>query len=181
MSVIQAALKKAEQEQRKRLEPYNLSIDDILEIAQRKAKGMEASAPAPVVSIKRGKAPDFSPKVFLMAAAGTMVFFGLIFSIGKHLSSSRSEKISIPVRMTQKADGLKKNSVPMPPALREAVTSVKDFYITGVISSGGRWNAMINNKLVEVGSRIDGAKVVEIYEGAATLEHNGKRFTIYLD
>ncbi len=189
MSVIHSALKKAEAEQQKRLEPYNLSIDAIVELAQKKPKAAE---PAPVVRIRQKQKLSRPFKIFLLTFVGAVALSWSILSMAKHLSLTTHHEAPAPAVISQKADGLKyvmarkrasvrKKSARAPLLQKVASVPPVNFFITGVVTSGGHWSAMINNKLVEVGSVVDGARVVSIYEGSATLELNGKRFTIYLD
>lgn len=200
MSVIHSALKKAEAERQQRLEPYNLSIDAIVELARlgeagraKQASGGGLSAPAqkkqqplprtvPVIQVGRKQKSNSALKKFVLIAAAVALAW-LIFSVTKQMFYRKPHEAPAPVKVAQKADGLRPRKSLERDALQQPVAAAPAgvFSITGVVSSGGQWNAMINNKLVSVGSVINGARVVSIYEGAATLEMNGKKFTIYLD
>ena len=197
MSVIHSALKKAEEE-RKNKEPYNLSIDAIVELAKKKKRPEDFktsvsaalfSKPAQQIKLRRPSGRNFPVKGILLALTGVLLLW-LAVSIGGALFFRQP---AVPQQVPpQKADGLKnvmdKKAAAMMPAPDVSekprpfqASPLEDFVLTGVVSSGGRWSAMVNGKLTEVGSTINGAKVVSIYEGAATLEKNKKRFTIYLD
>lgn len=198
MSMIHAALKKAEEE-RKNKEPYNISIDAIVELAKKKNRPEDLktsisaalfSKPVTQIKLRRPAGKNLPVKGILLALA---VVLGLCLTVlaGAGLFRHPAEPAAAPA-IPQKADGLKNIMakkaavVPSVPAQPEKfrpfqASPLEDFTLTGVVTSGGRWSAMINGKLAEVGSTVYGAKVVGIYEGAATLEKNGKRFTIYLD
>lgn len=196
MSVIHAALKKAEEE-RKNKEPYNLSIDAIVELAKKKKRPEDFktsvsaalfSKPVQQIKLRRPAVQNFPVKGILLALTGALLLW-LVVSIGAALLFRHP---AVPSQVPpQKADGLKNvmakkaaaMSAPAEPEKNRPfqASPLENFVLTGVVTSGGRWSAMINGKLAEVGSTVDGAKVVSIYEGAVTLEKNKKRFTIFLD
>lgn len=196
MSVIHAALKKAEEE-RKNKEPYNLSIDAIVELAKKKKRPEDFktsvsaalfSKSAEQINLRRPARLNLPVKGILLALAVVLLLW-LAVSAGAWLFRHPAEPAATST-IPQKADGLRnvmaKKTAAVPPVMPEKprpfqASPLENFVLSGVVTSSGRWNAMINGKLAEVGSTVDGAKVVGIYEGAATLEKNGKRFTIYLD
>ena len=195
MSMIHAALKKAEEE-RKNKEPYHLSIDAIVELAKGKKRPEDlktsvsaASFSRPVKQIKlRRPATGLNlPVKGIFLALAVVLLIWLAASICGPLFFRHP---AVPSQGSHRADGLKnimaKKVAAVPPAVPEKsrplqASPLGNFILTGVVTSDGHWSAMINGKLAEVGSIVYGANVVSIYEGAATLEKNGKRFTIYLD
>lgn len=196
MSVIHAALKKAEEE-RKNKEPYNLSIDAIVELARKKRpEDLKTSVSAALFSKPVSHLKVRRPSGLNLPVKGVLLTLVVIFLLWLAVSAGgwlfrRPVETAVTPAIPQKADGLKnvmakKAAVIPAPALSEKTrpfqaSPLENFVLSGVVTSNGRWSVMINGKLAEVGSTVDGAKVVSIYEGAATLEKNGKRFTIYLD
>jgi len=69
-------------------------------------------------------------------------------------------------------------STPTTTSITDTPTAEKPAFvltIQGVMASGNHHIALINNKVYEVGSIIDGRKIVEISLNAVTIEYEGKQ------
>ena len=65
------------------------------------------------------------------------------------------------------------------PGGKKATASTR-FLLSSVRISSARRTAVINDRLLEVGNRVNGAKVVAIYPSSVKLKKQGKIFTIRL-
>lgn len=201
MSIIHSALKKAEGEQQKRLEPYQISVEEILALAE---KNPPAQPPRRKLEGRiwnlRWLAKSAGVLGIALLVAGShylsfrliqsQQFFNVSWRNGSEnherrpvlssplVSSTTSEKTaSVQIAHTP-VQTVPSRSVSAPIENLTSWPESKEFHLTGVAASGGRWTAVLNNRLVEVGDLILGAQVVAIEERRVFLERRGKRFVV---
>ncbi len=186
MSIIHSALKKAETEKQKRVEPYNLSVDEIVALAEKKVP-----VPPLASSLKSAASRKIYPIFWGYLLASSIILIGLVWGI--LLFSGRISKGTgkvFPANTLVKSRARVAVKTIHPPQPRQLVKPVQPgffappqsaFHLTGIISGAGISTAVVNDKLVEVGDVVNGAQVISISDKDVTLEQSGKNVVVRLD
>lgn len=113
------------------------------------------------------------PRV-LYGIAGILVFFFLAGLVYFLTTTEKSEKPSPSFSLP--SESLRKT----PPFFRSSPLG-NQFALTGVSKVGTEWTAIVNNELVRIGERVDGATVQSIEDKGVILELNGQilKLTLY--
>lgn len=194
MSIVHAALKKAELDQQKKQEPFRLSVDEILALAERGALGKSGSP-----SLAKGMYGTAGFRLGMLTLVGTGILIALFFAADgllqfimrtplprkwtSPIQAVNSVKVT-PLPYPKEAGSPKplsessKINLPAPPFFGRLPDKYR---LTGIVSARGSWVAMINDKVAEVGDVVDGAKVLTIEARNVILESSGKKFQISLD
>lgn len=59
-----------------------------------------------------------------------------------------------------------------------AASGAPQWHVTGILVSQGRRLAMVNNRLLGVGDRVNGARIKAIYANAVELDIGGRAITV---
>jgi len=101
----------------------------------------------------------------------TILFSALLFMVGSFYSFTIQAQLDDPTRPPG-------HRLALPGGKKAAAT--RRFIVSSIRLSATRRSAVINDRLVETGEKVNGAKVVAIYPSSVKLKKQGKVFTVRL-
>ena len=166
MSIIADALKKAQKGQNPHLLTYN------------KTPRQPVLGPRAGYQAKPKKISGTKKNNFLIGGIvfGTILLLCLAFIFAYMQNSQRVYYVEKPVAAVPAA----------PAAIPAAINTVqpseeKDlFQLSGIVHDESKPLAVINDRIVEAGEIVDGAKVTQIDSDSAQLSYRGKKITLYI-
>lgn len=164
MSIINEALKKAGEARKDFPEPEPL-----------------VSEPQPEPKVGRKKKSNKRLIILGISSLMGCVLLFIFFLVKKPLIGEKIEKQSIPEVIfsapKQKEDSAKETVIQETVIQEEKAPSL---FLTGIIQGYGRPAAIINERIVEEGDFIRGARVIEIGQGEVRLNFEGEDFLLTL-
>lgn len=163
MSLIHEALQKLEEETK------NVPNSAASESVEREpALLSESPLPSP-----RPSRPEKKSKIVFGIGAVLGFFFivgaGYLFLVSRDRTNSQPA-ITVPV------EGPRSTA----PSVTVSSRRSGAFHLTGISRSGSDWTAVINNELVRVGEKVNGAEVKEIRSQEVLLDFKGQTLTLSL-
>ncbi len=171
MSIIHSALKKAETEREKRVEPFNFSIDEIVALAEKRSS---KTFPIQLRDQRFFVILTFS----ILALLVVVSVIGFFISFRRHVPPAPPQTVSKTVAPTL-AKHIERPAAKLVP-VPSFVAPPSEFRLSGILSSGGSRIATLNDKLVQIGDWVGNAQVIAIEERQVFLERRGKKMVVSL-